>query len=179
MLLTNLLASVSQDDTSGVSWIRVVSYEESTGELRRLYDIVKGASGNVDNVVKVHSSRPHTLEGHYALDKSVLHHPDIEDRESRMSVVIRSSCCPSGYGSAAQRDPGKRSSTRTNETRLLKRPHEGGDREASLRLWAIFAPATATLPDELRDDLPVYVGQAIVSSLEAIGELFVVDPQEV
>ena len=78
LLLTTLLASVSQDDESGVSWIRVIPYEESTGELRRLYDIVKDASGNVDNVVKVHSLRPHTLEGHYALYKSVLHHPDIQ-----------------------------------------------------------------------------------------------------
>lgn len=58
-----------------VAWIRVVPYEESEGELRRIYDVVKGASGQLDNVVKVHSLRPHTLEGHYALYKSVLHHP--------------------------------------------------------------------------------------------------------
>ena len=78
LLVTTLLAAVSQDDGSGVAWIRVIPYEESTGELRRLYDVVKGASGNVDNVVKVHSLRPHTLEGHYTLYKSVLHHPDIQ-----------------------------------------------------------------------------------------------------
>ena len=61
-----------------VAWIRVVPYEESEGELRRIYDVVKGASGNLDNVVKVHSLRPHTLEGHYALYRSVLHHPGNE-----------------------------------------------------------------------------------------------------
>ncbi len=60
---------------SEIAWIRVIPYEESEGELRRIYDVVKGASGNVDNVVKVHSLRPHTLEGHYALYRSVLHHP--------------------------------------------------------------------------------------------------------
>jgi uncharacterized peroxidase-related enzyme len=58
-----------------IAWIRVIPYEESEGELRRIYDVVKGASGNIDNVVKVHSLRPHTLEGHYALYRSVLHHP--------------------------------------------------------------------------------------------------------
>ncbi len=61
-----------------IAWIRVIPYEESDGELRRIYDVVKGASGNVDNVVKVHSLRPHTLEGHYALYRSVLHHPENE-----------------------------------------------------------------------------------------------------
>lgn len=59
-----------------IAWIRVIPYEESTGELRRLYDLVKGASGNIDNVVQVHGLRPHTLEGHYALYRSVLHHPE-------------------------------------------------------------------------------------------------------
>jgi uncharacterized peroxidase-related enzyme len=62
--------------TADVAWIRVIPYEESEGELRRLYDTVKEASGgHLDNVVKVHSLRPHTLDGHYALYRSVLHHP--------------------------------------------------------------------------------------------------------
>jgi uncharacterized peroxidase-related enzyme len=61
-----------------IAWIRVIPYEDSEGELRRIYEVVKGASGNVDNVVKVHSLRPHTLEGHYALYRSVLHHPGNE-----------------------------------------------------------------------------------------------------
>jgi uncharacterized peroxidase-related enzyme len=65
-------------EASEVAWIRVVSYEESTGDLRRVYDLVKGASGHLDNVVKVHSLRPRTLEGHYALYRSVLHDDESE-----------------------------------------------------------------------------------------------------
>ncbi len=57
------------------SWIRVIPYEDSSGELRRLFDIVGGASGNIDNVVKVHSLRPHTLNAHYTLYRAVLHDP--------------------------------------------------------------------------------------------------------
>ena len=72
---TEQLDSDSQGITVPFSWIRVVPYEASQGELRRLYDIVGGASGNIDNVVKVHSLRPHTLEGHYTLYRSVLHDP--------------------------------------------------------------------------------------------------------
>ena len=57
-----------------MSWIRVIGYAESAGYLRQLYDRVKGPDGAIDNVMKVHSLRPHTMEGHSALYKSVLHH---------------------------------------------------------------------------------------------------------
>jgi len=52
----------------------MLQYEESTGQLRQLYDRVKGPAGSIDNVMKIHSLRPHTMEGHSALYKSVLHH---------------------------------------------------------------------------------------------------------
>jgi uncharacterized peroxidase-related enzyme len=77
-MLIPLVLALSVATTAEVAWIRVVPYEESEGELRRIYDGVKGASGHLDNVVKVHSLRPHTLEGHYALYRSVLHHPENE-----------------------------------------------------------------------------------------------------
>jgi uncharacterized peroxidase-related enzyme len=56
------------------AWIRMLQYEESTGYLRQLYDRVKGPGGAIDNVMKIHSLRPHTMEGHSAIYKSVLHH---------------------------------------------------------------------------------------------------------
>lgn len=57
-----------------MSWIRSITYEESEGSLRRLYDRVRGPGEYIDNILKVHSLRPHTLEGHMALYKNVLHH---------------------------------------------------------------------------------------------------------
>ena len=78
LLLGSLWSSLAPTAQTEVAWIEVIPYEDSEGELRRLYDQVRGASGNVDNVVKVHSLRPHTLEGHYTLYKSVLHHPGNE-----------------------------------------------------------------------------------------------------
>ncbi len=58
-----------------MTWIATVPYEESEGTLRKIYDRVKGPQGNLDNVMKAHSLRPHTMEGHHALYRSVLHHP--------------------------------------------------------------------------------------------------------
>jgi len=57
-----------------VSWIKVVAREEAAGRLRELYERVAGSDGTVDNVLQIHSLRPHTLEAHMALYKNVLHH---------------------------------------------------------------------------------------------------------
>lgn len=56
-----------------MSWIKLISYEESTGKLRRLYDKVSGPNHNVDNIMMVHGLRPHTMTGHMSLYKNVLH----------------------------------------------------------------------------------------------------------
>ena len=55
-------------------WINTISYEDASGKLRRLYDRVKGSDNNIDNIMMMHSLRPHTMEGHMAIYKYVLHH---------------------------------------------------------------------------------------------------------
>ena len=57
-----------------MAWIDTVSYEDATGKLKTLYDRVKGPDNNVDNIMMMHSLRPHTMEGHMAIYKYVLHH---------------------------------------------------------------------------------------------------------
>lgn len=56
-----------------MSWIKEISYELATGQLKKLYQRVKGPNNNVDNVLSVHSLRPHSLLGHMTLYKNVLH----------------------------------------------------------------------------------------------------------
>lgn len=56
-----------------MSWIKTIDYTEADGLLKRMYDRVKGPNDNVDNVLLIHSLRPHTLTGHMTLYKSVLH----------------------------------------------------------------------------------------------------------
>ena len=57
-----------------MSWIQTIDYDKAEGKLKNLYNRVKGPNNNVDNVLKIHSLRPHTLEGHMVLYKAVLHH---------------------------------------------------------------------------------------------------------
>ena len=56
-------------------YIKVISPAEASGRLAEIYQRVTGPGGQVDNVLQIHSLRPHTLEGHMALYKAVLHHP--------------------------------------------------------------------------------------------------------
>ena len=58
-----------------MTWIKTLSYIESTGSLRKLYDQVKGPDNKVDNIMLAHSLRPHTMQGHMTLYKYTLHHP--------------------------------------------------------------------------------------------------------
>jgi uncharacterized peroxidase-related enzyme len=58
-----------------MTWIETVSYPDSDGELRELYDRIKGPDDNVDNIMLAHSLRPHSMRGHMTLYKYVLHHP--------------------------------------------------------------------------------------------------------
>ena len=57
-----------------MSWIKVVSYNDAVGKLKKLYDRIKGPDNNVDNVMMIHSLRPHSMVGHMYLYKNVLHH---------------------------------------------------------------------------------------------------------
>ena len=59
-----------------MSWIDTIAYEKADAKLKALYDRVKGPNNNVDNIMMMHSLRPHTMEGHMALYKYVLHHRD-------------------------------------------------------------------------------------------------------
>ncbi|WP_299251757.1 carboxymuconolactone decarboxylase family protein [uncultured Aquimarina sp.] len=56
-----------------MSWIKEISFENATGQLERIYNRVKGPNNNIDNVLSIHSLRPHTLVGHMGLYKNILH----------------------------------------------------------------------------------------------------------
>jgi uncharacterized peroxidase-related enzyme len=57
-----------------MAWIRTIAWDQAEGRLRTLYERVKGPRGEIDEILQLHALRAHTLEGHMALYKSVLHH---------------------------------------------------------------------------------------------------------
>ncbi len=57
-----------------MSWIKTIPPEEAVGKLKEIYNRVSSPGKKIDNILQVHSLRPHTLEGHMKLYKNVLHH---------------------------------------------------------------------------------------------------------
>jgi uncharacterized peroxidase-related enzyme len=117
------------------AWIQMLQYDESTGYLRDLYDRVKGPGGAIDNVMKIHSLRPHTMEGHSALYKSVLHH-------SGNSLPVWFLECLGIYTSLANRCDYSVAHHFAGLTRLLK------DEERAKKIYAALA---GRKPEEIFD----------------------------
>src|ERR1700678_3802666 len=59
------------------AWIKMIPEAEATGELKEMYARAMTPHGTVDNVMKVHSLRPLTMQGHVALYRSVLHSSEL------------------------------------------------------------------------------------------------------
>ena len=58
------------------AWIKMISDEDADERLRALLDQARTPHGTVDTVMRVHSLRPATMEGHVTLYRSVLHSDD-------------------------------------------------------------------------------------------------------
>ena len=57
------------------AWIKMIQDSEASNELRDVLQLAKTPHGTIDNVMRVHSLRPHTMRGHLVLYRAVLHDP--------------------------------------------------------------------------------------------------------
>ena len=57
-----------------MAFINVIEPDRASGRLKKIYERIQAPDGQVDSVLQIHSLRPHTLEGHMAIYKAVLHH---------------------------------------------------------------------------------------------------------
>ncbi|MBT3141189.1 alkylhydroperoxidase [Phaeobacter gallaeciensis] len=58
------------------AWIEMIDDETARGRLKELLDKARTPHGTVDTVMRVHSLRPETMNGHVTLYRSVLHSKD-------------------------------------------------------------------------------------------------------
>ena len=70
-----------------MAYINVISPQQAQGRLEKIYQRVQAPDGQVDNVLQVHSLRPHTLQGHMAIYKAVLHHSSNQLPERYLEAV--------------------------------------------------------------------------------------------
>jgi uncharacterized peroxidase-related enzyme len=99
-------------------FIKVIDPESANGRLAKIYSRVRGPGGQVDNVLQIHSLRPHSLEGHMALYKATLHHPRnklplwfLETIGVQVSMLNDCSYCARHHGAGLKRilsgEPGR------------------------------------------------------------------------
>ncbi len=55
------------------AWIRMISDEDANDTLKEAFDFARTPHGTVDNVMRVHSLRPSTMNGHVVLYRACLH----------------------------------------------------------------------------------------------------------
>ena len=55
------------------AWIKMISDEEADDTLKQVLDFARTPHGTVDNVMRVHSLRPSTMNGHVVLYRACLH----------------------------------------------------------------------------------------------------------
>ena len=58
------------------AWIEMIADDEAKGRLKELLNKARTPHGTIDTVMRVHSLRPETLNGHVTLYRSVLHSDD-------------------------------------------------------------------------------------------------------
>lgn len=93
-----------------MAYIQCIHPERANGKLAEVYRRVSGPGGQVDNVLQAHSLRPHTLQGHLALYKSVLHHTGnhlppwfLESVGVLVSLLNQCSYCARHHGAGLRR----------------------------------------------------------------------------
>jgi uncharacterized peroxidase-related enzyme len=108
------------------AWIEMPPLEGAEGDLALAYAAARTPHGTVDNVMRAHSLRPHTMLGHMALYRSVLHHPantlPLWFLEVVAAVVSHANACAYSYGHHW-----------TNARRLIADPPRAAAIEAAIK----------------------------------------------
>ncbi len=71
-----------------MAWIKVISEDEATGRLKALYDKYAEPSGEVDNILKIHSLNVKSLQTHYDLYAHLMRGRSALSRVQREMIAV-------------------------------------------------------------------------------------------
>lgn len=71
-----------------MSWIKVINEHQAAGYLKAFYDKHKSAEGVVDNILKIHSLNPPSLDGHYLLYRTLMFGRSELSRVQREMIAV-------------------------------------------------------------------------------------------
>jgi uncharacterized peroxidase-related enzyme len=74
-----------------MAWIKVIQEDEATGKLKELYDQYAEPSGDVDNILKIHSLNVKSLKTHFDLYAHLMRgRSDLSRIQREMVAVVAS-----------------------------------------------------------------------------------------
>lgn len=71
-----------------MAWIKVIDEREAEGGLKEQYKKLTAPSGEVDNILKIHSLNPASLSGHYEFYKTLMRGKSDLSREQREMIAV-------------------------------------------------------------------------------------------
>lgn len=74
-----------------MSWIKVIDEGEAEGSLREAYAAVRGARGEVANILKIHSVSPAAMSAHRELYQRLMFGPSELTRVERETIAVAAS----------------------------------------------------------------------------------------
>ena len=71
-----------------MAWIRMIAEDEAQGRLREQYEKLRGPWGGVDNILKIHSLNPDSLDGHFQLYRVIMRGPSELSKVRREMIAV-------------------------------------------------------------------------------------------
>ena len=71
-----------------MAWIRMIDHNDADDYLRSLYKRVGSPFDGVDNILKIHSLNPRSLEDHYTLYKNLMKGKSTLTRLQREMIAL-------------------------------------------------------------------------------------------
>ena len=73
-----------------MAWIKIIKENAAQGALKEFYDNHTSSEGVVDNILKIHSLNPRSLDGHYQFYRALMFGESELSRMQRemISVVV-------------------------------------------------------------------------------------------
>ena len=71
-----------------MSWIKIIHENEAEGELKKIYDRIKGKRGKVSNIMRIHSLNPKAMQNHLDLYVTLMFAPSGLSRAEREMIGV-------------------------------------------------------------------------------------------
>ncbi len=72
-----------------MAWIEVIEEEKATGALGSMYERMREPWGGVDNILKIHSLNPASLDAHFHIYKVLMRGKSDLTKAQREMIAVR------------------------------------------------------------------------------------------